>query len=161
MFTGHNSSSGIYLALILEKIFGGMTERFMKEGTEEGGISQGDVTNQKKMKAWMEKEMDRSLSQKEEDMEMIVRGLKRTMENPNERTLMSGVEDLLEKDWLDRVFRVDSNQDKLVRGNLFADTSLERILRDEQSPFRTRLRRIISRVLEEDLPHQQNNIIDQ
>ena len=133
----------------------------MKEGTEEGGISQGDVTNQKKMKAWLEKEMDRSLSQKEEDMEMIVRGLKRTMENSNERTLMSGVEDLLEKDWLDRVFRVDSNQDKLVRGNLFADTSLERILMDEQSPFCTRLRRIISRVLEEDPPHQQNNIIDQ
>ena len=50
MFSNSNSSSGIYLSLILEKIFGGMTKRFMKEETEEGGISRGDVSNQKKMK---------------------------------------------------------------------------------------------------------------
>ena len=96
--------------------------------------------------------MDRSLSQKEDDMEMIVRGLKRTMGNPDERRIMSGVCDLLQKNWIDRIFKYDSDKTKLALGNLYAESSLERIMIDKQSPFRTRLIRIITRVLQEDPP---------
>ena len=110
------------------------------------------------MKEWLDNELDRSLSQKEDEMEMLVRGLKRTVQNPNERRLMTGLHDLIEKNWIDRIFYQNAGDTKLILGELFANTSLASIIANEQSPFRTRLRRIICRVLEEDPPHQQNNI---
>ncbi|MBO6093004.1 MAG: hypothetical protein J6P40_05155, partial [Oscillospiraceae bacterium] len=161
MFDSNDSSSGIYLSLILEKIFGGMTKRFLKEEKEEGGIERGDVSNSNKMKEWLDNELDRSLSQKEDEMEMIIRGLKRTVQNPNERRLMTGLHDLIEKNWINRIFYQNAGDTKLILGELFANTSLAAIMANEQSPFRKRLKRIVNKVLQEDPPQQQNNILNQ
>ena len=57
------SSSGICMSLIMEKIFGGMKNRCMKEGTDDD-ISEADSGNTDKFTLWMDNEMDRCLSRK-------------------------------------------------------------------------------------------------
>lgn len=92
---------------------------------------------------------------------MIIRGLKRTVQNPNERRLMTGLHDLIEKNWINRIFYQNAGDTKLILGELFANTSLAAIMANEQSPFRKRLKRIVNKVLQEDPPQQQNNILNQ
>ena len=158
MFDTNNSSSGIYLSLILEKIFGGMSNRFLKEENAEGGIAREDVPILPKMKEWLDNEMDRSLSQKEDEMEMLIRGLKRSINNPNEQSIMTDLQELLEKNWMDRIFKQNASETKMALGSMFADTSLAQIMGDVQSRFRQRLVRIINKVLQEAVPQIQNNI---
>lgn len=95
------SSSGIYMSLIMEKIFGGMKNRFLKEGSDEG-ISESDSGNTDKYTIWMDNEMDRCLSRKEE--EMVIRGIKRALSKPTEEKLENEIYDVILKTWLSRIF---------------------------------------------------------
>ena len=152
------SSSGIYMSLIMEKIFGGMKNRFMKEGAD-GGISEADAGNTDKFTLWIDNEMDRSLSRKEDEMEMVIRGIKRAPAKPNEQKLESELFDVIQQTWLNRIFPDSDVDQKLISGSVMAPAALANIMGNDESAFYTRLKRLISMVMKENPQNENTPII--
>ena len=145
----HMTSSAIYLSLIMEKIFGGMAERISKEA-DKGGLTEQDIDNPNKMKEWMDADMDRCLTRKKDIMEMVLRGLKRSLENPDENKLTDKLYDVFLHTWMERIFTDKSQNMKLKHGSYTINVALAMIMGNEQSAFFKNLKQIITKVLQED-----------
>ena len=142
------SSSGIYMSLIMEKIFGGMAGRF-KKNKAEGGIDEEEIRDITKMSNWLDNDLNQCLTGKEEEMEMVIRGIKKAFPQPNEKNLMNALFDVIQKTWINRVFTEKSSDDKLKIGGLGAETAFEMIAAVDQSAFKKNLKRIVRKVLQE------------
>lgn len=142
------SASGIYMSLLMEKIFGGMAGRFMKN-KDEGGIEENDIRNMELMRDWLENDLNQCLTRKEEEMEMVVRGIKKAFPQPNEKNLMTALFDVIQKTWLDRIFKRKGTDKKLKLGGIAAGTAFELITVDDESAFMKNLKKIVRKVLEE------------
>ncbi len=72
-----NTAGNTYLALILKKIFGGMRERFKTYlAQNEENKKPENIFN------WLDQDMSDSLLKNKDQMLMVVRGLKKSMQNP-------------------------------------------------------------------------------
>ena len=72
------SASGIYLSLIMEKIFKDLREQWMK-GTDEGGLSDDQAKDTMIRGLWLDDFISNRIKQKQQEFLMIVRGLYRSM----------------------------------------------------------------------------------
>lgn len=68
-----NSASKVYKSLILEKIFGGMTQRFRNH------FSNKDA-NEKNMRAWMDEDIYNCISRKKDDVLSVMKAMRRNAE---------------------------------------------------------------------------------
>ena len=90
---GHTASS-TYKMLIIQKIFGGMKNRFKAE-------KQNDWTK-KQIVNWLEQDSLKFIEQSPDQMKMVIRGIKRSLKDPDPKTVREKVFDLLEN-WFRRI----------------------------------------------------------
>ena len=89
---GH-SASDIYKMLIMQKIFGGMKNRF--EAANKG------VRDKKQIVNWLSEDSIKCIDQNPNQMKMVMRGIKRSLKDPDKRDVCIKVLDLLES-WFRR-----------------------------------------------------------
>ncbi len=90
---GHTTSS-TYKMLIMQKIFGGMKNRFKAEN--EGARTKKQIVN------WLEQDSLKCIEQSPHQMKMVIRGIKRSLKDPDQKTVRKNVFDLLES-WFGRI----------------------------------------------------------
>ena len=91
-------ASGIYKALILEKIFGGVTERLENEFTLE------EVQNKSKLKSWLENDMVTCIQRKPEEMKKVISGMKKVKPEITDQELLDQLLKMIKKNWISNVF---------------------------------------------------------
>ena len=91
-------SSEIYKSLFLEKVFGGMKERFTQFVGEDGQKSEREVEK------WLENDLAECIRQKKDEMTRIVRGIVKASEYPTEDSVSSELRCMIAANWINRLF---------------------------------------------------------
>ena len=142
-----NSSGNVYKSLILEKIFGGMKQRYLNH------ISLEDSGNKDTIKAWLENDMLECIKRKKDDLMAVLRAMKRNAEidNPDKDYLLGLFHNLIAENWIFKVFKAsDSEESPLHNAPNFIGESLGEILGDNRSPLTSLLEGMLKIVLAED-----------
>lgn len=126
------SASGTYKMLIMKAVFGGMKDRFENEFK--------DSKDAKSMGEWLITDTVNCIKGHQEEMKSIIRGLKRTTEEPDQAKLRAGFSELLTI-WLFQLFRGgrDPNQYRMF----------VKILTGIRSDVMKETDKIITKVMEE------------
>ena len=146
----HYSASGIYKGLIFEKIFGELTQRF------ENNFTMEDVNNEKMIKEWLDNDMTTCVDRSPNEMESVIKGLKKTMPGSTPEDLLKQLMAVIKKDWIGRVFdnqkflkmkSKDRNEDLTFNAKDTEDTVMKAFKEIiKKSSLKTKLMQMIRRV---------------
>lgn len=100
-----STASTTYKLLIMQKIFGGMRERCKQKF---GTMIYGENIN-----SWLFNDITRSIDRKKDQMKMIVRAVKRSMDEPKKADITNAVIDLIDS-WIHRTFGDMMDDDNYV-----------------------------------------------
>ena len=92
---GGHTASDTYKMLILQKIFGGMKNRFMTDNK--------NVKDKTKILEWLEQDSINCIEQSPYQMKMVIRGIRRSLKDPDEKDVRDEVFTLL-RSWFRRIF---------------------------------------------------------
>lgn len=150
MVDDNRTSSGTYKSIFLEKIFGGMRDRLSKNAAE-GGIDEDDAAISENIAEWLDNDMTRAVSAKMNGMRMILKGLKRSIDNPDEKKMYEQVVDLFQNDWFARCFdRKRGNTGKMhVLVNVIP-IGFGMLMESKDKKFPKLMMKLITTVLEDD-----------
>ena len=90
-----STASTTYKLLIMQKIFGGMRERCRQKF--------GTMIYGEKINSWLYNDIVNSIDKKKDQMKMIVRAVKRSMDEPKKEDVTNAVIDLIDN-WIHRNF---------------------------------------------------------
>lgn len=102
------TASGVYQNLMLEKIFGDMNQRFTA-ALENGRIS--NVRDYDSISVWLDEDMSGCLTRKKDGMKMILRGMWRSLDKPDEEKMLDAFRNAVDFSWLRRIFTTDVQGD--------------------------------------------------
>ena len=106
------SASTTYQMLILQKIFGGMKNRLQRNGDQ-------DVMDN------LQEDIINCIDQKQNEMKKVVRGIKRSMKDPDEKKVREKVLEKIQS-WIIRTMKgVLDNDDILLMNVLFSNMNEE------------------------------------
>lgn len=105
------TASRVYQNLMLEKIFGDMNQRFTA-ALENGRIT--NVRDYNSISAWLDKDMSECLTRKKEGMKMIFRGMRRSLDKPDEKKMLDEFQNDIEFSWLRKIFTTDAKGDMVI-----------------------------------------------
>ena len=139
------SSSSIYKSLILEKIFGELTQRF------ENNFDMEDIKVEKMIQAWLDKDMCTCINRRPNEMETVIKGLKKTMPDSTPEDVLIELLTVIQADWIDKVFDLgkfnrmkNKNKNLMFKAKYKAQSAFKKIAKN--SDLRTKLLEIIKRV---------------
>ena len=149
------SAGGIYKSLILEKIFGELTQRF------ENNFSLDDVKDTNMIRDWLDQDMCTCIQRRPNEMETVIRGLKKSMPASDPETLLKQLMLVLQNDWIDRVFDTGKLQQlKNKKENVMynAKGNAQKAFKEivKKSELRKKLMQIIRKVFNEDAKNAVN-----
>ena len=153
MITQNHTAANTYQNLMLEKLFGGMKERI------QGAIDSKqikDYNNQDEIKDWLDKDVSECLSKKKTGTAMILRGIRRSLKNPDEDKICQAFKQTTLSSWFEKLFTSkDSNELKFV--GLYVPSWFGVLMDDPGS----KIRAVIDQLIEEELHpgHGLNEII--
>ena len=102
------AASNVYQNLMLEKIFGDMNQRFTA-ALENGRIS--NVRDYDSISVWLDEDMSGCLTRKKDGMKMILRGMRRSLDKPDEEKMLDAFRNAVDFSWLRRIFTTDVQGD--------------------------------------------------
>lgn len=150
MLANHRSSADTYKSIFLEKIFGGMRKKLMKNSAE-GGIDEEQAGDEENIAAWLDEDMTRSVSSKMNEMKMILKALKNSIDAPDREKMYTEVNDLFLGDWFARLFvRGGSNSEKMKVLMNIVPTSFVTLMDEKNGKFPKLMQKLIDMVLKED-----------
>ncbi len=139
------SASGTYKSLILEKIFGELTQRF------ENNFDLEDANNEKMIREWLDKDMCTCIDRRPNEMETVIKGLKKTMPGSTPEDLLIQLLSVIQEDWIEKVFdpakflkMKNKNEDLMFSARNTAQKAFKKIVK--KSDLRTKLLEVIRRV---------------
>ena len=98
--------------LIMQKIFGGMKNRFQRSGDQ-------DVMD------YLQNDIINCIDQKQNEMKKVIRGIKRSMKDPDEKKVREKVLEKIQS-WVIRVMKDDLDKDDILLMNvLFSNMNEE------------------------------------
>ncbi len=109
-FKGYGASR-VYQNLKLEKIFGNMHQRFT------AALQSGRVTNVRDYNSigvWLDEDLSECLTRKKDAMKMILRGMRRSLDKPNEEKMLEEFKNTIEFSWFRKVFSNDAAGDMVI-----------------------------------------------
>ena len=118
----YQSASGIYITLILDKLFYGLKEKVLN-GPEQGGLSMETVQNYQTLNQWIDGFLVDRVKPKKKEFRMILRGLYRAMKagEPGKVTsekMRERLSDIFTKILVNRNFRSVSAPEKELFANM-------------------------------------------
>ena len=113
MFEDNGASASVtYQMLIMQKIFGGMKNRFQRNGDQ-------DVMD------YLQNDIINCIDQKQNEMKKVIRGIKRSMKDPDEKKVREKVLEKIQS-WVIRVMKDDLDKDDILLMNvLFSNMNEE------------------------------------
>lgn len=149
MLSFHQTSGDVYKSLFLQKIFGGMEQRFLHAQDEDSYMTDGKQDNDK-FQAWLDKDMTECVNKKPKGMLMILRGMKNAMDKSkqNKDNMMAEVRSMIAHNWIKHLFKGDSNKEHF--GAAFSSDALHLIMNDNASRFRRTIEGLVKTLLAED-----------
>ena len=97
MNNDHLFASDIYQSLFLEKVFGGLKQRFIE-------ASQGDEPKTGwQLRNWLDEDMEKCVKNKKDEMLKIIRGYVKNVKYPGEGVL-TDIRLLIGSHWINRLF---------------------------------------------------------
>lgn len=130
----NNSTSGIYQSLILEKIFGGMKQRYLAH------VKPEDAKNTDTIRAWLEEDLNNCVARKKDDFIIVLRAIARTAEEKSPEFLNYEFGRIMNEHWFEKVFKPNEKIGALAGGPNFILEAFSQILNGEQtSQFRNTL----------------------
>ena len=136
----YKSASGIYITLFMEKFFKDIKEQWMK-GADEGGLNEDASKNPEMSAAWLDDYLANRIKQKENDFQMIVRGLYRSMKagDPNkkidDKAVMEKLAEVLTWTIIARKFSSVGGEKKELFGSMFLPMALEQMTTNHRMKF--------------------------
>ena len=136
----YKSASGIYITLFMEKFFKDIKEQWMK-GADEGGLNEDASKNREMSAAWLDDYLANRIKQKENDFQMIVRGLYRSMKagDPNkkidDKAVMEKLAEVLTWTIIARKFSSVGGEKKELFGSMFLPMALEQMSVNRRMKF--------------------------
>ncbi len=105
------SASSVYHNLMLEKIFGNMHERFT-DALQDGRVT--NVRDYNSIGAWLDEDMSECMTRKKNGMKMIFRGMRRSLNKPDEKMMMNEFKNTIEFSWFRKIFTNDAKGDMVI-----------------------------------------------
>lgn len=94
---GH-AASNIYKGLMLEKVFGGVAQRF------ENHFIAKEAESVEKIETWLDEDMCTCLERRQDAMKTVIRGLEKSMPNLTPEDLRDQLMNFIEENWIKKVF---------------------------------------------------------
>ena len=145
----YKTASGIYLSLMLEKIFSGMKQQWNKNGAE-GGIDEESVGNPDVVKVWLDDFLTPRAHQKIRNIAMILRGIKRSMDDPTDEQILEEFKKTISGAWIDRNFDPKSLELKTAMAPVVLPMGFDDLLADGSSGFGKIIKDILKILRDED-----------
>ncbi len=136
----------IYQALIFEKIFGGIKQRFKNHITSVADAKDRDV-----VRNWLDNDLHECISRKKEDMKTVIRAIKRSEEDADEAIVLSKLSTVVSNRWLETVFSNNKNNDfKIDKAKNNISIGWRTLVGDKTSKTGAILDNLIQEVMQED-----------
>ncbi len=145
----HGTASDVYKATFLEKIFGGMPQRIMRDlNNHVFTIEQlGEPNN---MVDWLDEDMNAAALRKMNGMRMILKGLKRSLENPDRDKMFEAVQNLFVQSWFPVAFPTLYADEPLGIASDTLPAGFMLLFMDQEKRFPRLILKLIDLVLSED-----------
>ena len=149
MLDFHQSSGDAYQSLFLQKIFGGMEQRFLHAQDEDSYLTDGKQDNDK-FQTWLDRDMTECVNRKAKGMLMILRGMKNAMDQSKQtkENMLEEVRTMMAYNWIRHLFKGNSNKERF--GQAYASDALQLIMNDNKSAFHRTIEGLIKTLLAED-----------
>ena len=139
------TSGGIYQALIFEKIFGGMKQRYLNQfKTKEQGL---DIDA---LQVWLEKDLLTCVNRKKDEFIAVIRAISHNLEQKDLDHLFYDFRQALCYHWLEKIFTQGDKDGPLSNGPNSITEALAGILEDDQSQFTNKMKGFAKFVFAED-----------
>ena len=149
LFERHETASDIYKATFLEKIFGGMRQRLMA-GVKSQSFTVVQLGSSAVMSEWLNSDMSSALARKMDGVRMVIKGLKRSLGNPNRDQLFEAVKQLFLNTWFPIVFPKTGGNDTLQLASNSLPIGFEVLMMEPEKRFPKLIYKLIDLVLSED-----------
>ena len=149
LFEKHETASDIYKASFLERIFGGMRQRLLATAKSQV-LTQRQLGESQRTAEWLNSDLSAAVTRKMDGVRMIIKGLKRSLGDPNREQLFEAVKQLFLDSWFPIVFPV-TNADqtlRLVSGPM--PVGFELLMMEPEKRFPKLIYKLIDLVLSED-----------
>ena len=148
MIANSSAASNIYQGLILEKIFGGVSQRF------ENHFTLDEAGNEEKIGTWLDEDMCKCINNRTGQLETVIKALDKSMPDPTEKELLEQLMNVIEKNWIKKVFdpqkflpMQNKRQNKIFAAKYTIWAAFVKI--KDNSKLKTRLAEAIHEVMEE------------
>ena len=123
----------------------------LKNNSAEGGIDEAQAGNAENIAAWLDEDMSRAVSSKMNEMRMILKALKKSINPPDREEMYEEVIYLLQNDWFDRCFSSRrSNSEKMTALGNVVPESFDMLMERKNGKFPKLMLKLIDMVLKED-----------
>ena len=136
----YRSASGIYIALIMDKIFGGMKKQWDK-GTKDGGLDLDQADNQVNVQIWLNKFLENRIKEHSNEFQAIVRGLYRSMQARQsdkqfkDQDLLTELSTAIKETVINRHFKGKGRDNKEIYGANYLGMSIDEIVQNKSMDF--------------------------
>lgn len=138
------SAGGTYQSLILEKIFGGMKQRYLDH------ISAEEAHNTGLIRTWLEEDLNNCINRKKDDFIAVIRALVRASGSKDKDFLTYKFVSTMSDQWFLKVFKHGDANPALKDGANFIGDAFSLIMQDNQSPVKKTIDGIFKFVMAED-----------
>ena len=149
MLDFHQTSGDAYQSLFLQKIFGGMEQRF-KQAQDEDSYQTDGEDNGDKFQQWLDNDMTECVNKKAKGMMMILKGMKRALPDSKQDkdNLMAEAKTMILYNWVKRIFQGKSHKERFAQAN--ATDRFYLLMDDNKSRFRRTIEGLVKTLLAED-----------
>ncbi len=147
MIDGNRNAGGIYQALIFEKIFGGMKQRYLSQFTTK---EQADDLNA--IQAWLDNDLVTCIHRKKDDFITVIRAMVRNLdpEQKDQESLFVNLGRTMYAYWFGKAFKHGDQNGPLAFGPNRISAAFDEILGNNESRFNSELTLISKSVLAEE-----------
>ena len=110
-----------------------------------------DIKDEKMIQAWLDKDMCTCINRRPNEMETVIKGLKKTMPDSTPEDVLIELLTVIQTDWIDKVFALgkvnrmkNKNENLMFKAKYKAQSAFKKIAKN--SDLRTKLLEIIKRV---------------
>ena len=149
MIDFHQNSGDVYQSLFLQKIFGGMEQRFLHTKDEDSYKTDGK-NDPEKFQKWLDKDMTECVNKKAKGMMMILRGMKRALpeSEQNKDHIMEEARNMIFFNWVKKIFKGESEKENFA--SAYATDNFYLLMDDNKSSIRRTIEGLIKTLLAED-----------
>ena len=164
MVKNFEAASDTYISMILENLFKGMRNRMLAAEADRGLPDDRNAQTPDAVAAWLDDDMAGCVRKNPKQMEMIVRGIKRSVKpadgrEPAKNDIKEKLIDYIRDEWLNRILNMVSENPKEGNASFLSAMAIEQIVNFDEYAFGKQISGFLNTVFnenDEDQDHTAN-----